>query len=579
VTLQTASGLQPEDLEQLSPAQLVRLADWTAHHTGRGHFIPAAIRRLPLDTRMALADSPALTQAWVERETHRARTDVTAFADGYGSVDPPRGPPLPFDLWPAQRDALDLIAGTSKVWCLKARRLGLTWLVLHYAYWLIAHAADTPGARVLVFCKNAADAGKLLDRVKLIHARQPTYLRQSPGKDSVTRFALPERGSEIVALPATEGAARQETATLVVLDEFAFARHGTSRAVWTAVQPTIEGGGQLVGISTGNGRTGDGATFARVWDDAVAGRTTITPLFLPWDARPDRTAEWREQQRADYLSDAEFNAEYPDTPDHALAGLSSVTVYPHDGINSAEQLGRRLDADTDLRHQLAAEGTEIGTDWGDFQTFTVYALPLPGGGVYIIDELAQGNAEPSRAATAILSRLPGPDLPDDTVCAASRADSAPAGTNATFARVLDETRRQRQGMPESHTRVPFSRYKEGGGERRGVNTVGYIRRLLELTARTDADTTDLSSLHSVIAISPRCELLIAQLRNLERDAATGKVRKPALDPGDLSRGDHGPDALVALLAPRAARWTAERGDPAASADTAAVPEGTVRRVT
>jgi len=530
---------------------------------------------------MALADSPALTVAWTEREVDRVRHDAGAFADGYGSVDPPRGPPLPFDLWPAQRDALELIQGESKVWCLKARRLGLTWLVLHYAYWLISHAHDTPGARVLVFCKNAADAGKLLDRVKLIHARQPSYLRQSPGKDSVTRFALPDRGSEIVALPATEGAARQETATLVVLDEFAFARHGTSRAVWTAVQPTIEGGGQLVGISTGNGRSGDGATFARVWDDAVAGRTTITPLFLAWDARPDRSLEWREQQRADYLSDAEFFAEYPETPDQALAGLSAVTVYPHDGINAAEAIGRRLDADTTIRNGLAAEGVEIGTDWGDFQTFTVYALPLAGGGVYITDELAQANAEPSRAAAAILSRLPGPDLPDDTICSASRADSAPAGTNATFARVLDETRRARSGMPESHTRVPFSRFKQGGGERKGVNTVGYIRRLLEMTAQLDADTVDLDSLHSVIAISPRCELLLAQLRNLERDAATGKVRKPALDPGDLSRGDHGPDAMVALLAPRAARWTSERGDPAIEAeDRARMGDGgTVRRVT
>ena len=338
----------------------------------------------------------------------------------------------------------------------------------------------------------------------------------------------------------------------MVLDEFAFPKNGAARGIWSAVQPTIEGGGQLVGISTGNGRAGDGETFAEVWDAASTGGSGVVPVFLPWHARPDRTAEWREAQRADYLGDEEFKAEYPATPDEALAGQSSVTVYSHQGIAAAEAHGKYL---VDQLPQLREQGYEWGIDWGDFQTFAVYALPLPGGGVYVVDELVLSHVEPSAAAERIIGHAPGGDT--DARFVASRADSAPAGTNATFSRVLVEAQAQRPGqLPDAHLRVPFSQFKEGGGERKGVNTVAYLRRLLDRAAAVEpAAPGEPLDLTGTLAIHPRCVVLLGQLRALERDNKTGKVRKPTMNPRDPTKGDHGPDALVALTAPRAAEWT------------------------
>jgi hypothetical protein len=202
---------------------------------------------------------------------------------------------------------------------------------------------------------------------------------------------------------------------------------------------------------------------------------------------------------------------------------------------------------------LRSEGYEWGIDWGDFQTFAVYALPLPGGGAYIVDEKVLSHVEPSRAAEAIISHRPGEDPEPRFI--ASRADSAPAGTNATFSRVLDEARSDRGDvLPDSHLRIPFSRYKEGGGERKGVNTVAYIRRLLETASGIPGEWKEISDLSGILAIHPRCEILLAQMRGLERDSSTGKVRKPGINPRDPTKGDHGPDALIALLAPRAAEW-------------------------
>ncbi len=543
------TGLSAEQVAELSAGDAVLLARWRERHRGAQGFTPHSVRRMPLDTQLELARNPALDRAWQQYERERIARDPLYFMEGYGSVEPPRGAAVPFVPWPAQREVMERIEQHDKLWVLKARRLGLTWLVLHYGFWLAAFDPENLNARVLVVCKNRGDAGKLLDRVKAIHDRLPPWLRQRTGRDSVTALELPERAAELVALPATDGAARQETASLVVLDEFAFPKNGAARGIWTAVQPTIEGGGKLIGISTGNGRTGDGETFAQVWDGAASGDTGVEPVFLPWSARPDRTAEWRVSQRADYLSEAEFLAEYPETADDALAGQSAVTVYPHAGIAAAERNGAQLE---EHLATLTPEGYEWGIDWGDFQTFAVYALPLPGGGVYVVDELVLAHVEPSRAAAAIIGRAPGGDT--SATYTASRADSAPAGTNATFSRVLDEARAERPELPGTHVRVPFSRYKEGGGERKGVNTVAFVRRGLERAGEV-GEWEEVSQLAGTIAIHPRCEVLLAQLRALERDTSTGKVRKPGINPNDPTKGDHGPDALVALLAPRATEWT------------------------
>ena len=548
----SSTGLTAEQVAALSSSEVVTLASWREGQAGAGGFVPHAVQRMPLDTQLQLARNPALSDAWQDQERARVAHDPVYFIESYGSVEPPKGAAVPFVPWPAQRQVLRALAEHDKLWVLKARRLGLTWLVLHYGFWIAAFDPENVNARVLVFCKNRGDAGKLLDRVKAIHDRLPPWLRVQTGRDSVTALELPGREAELVALPATEGAARQETATLVVLDEFAFPKNSSARGIWTAVQPTIEGGGQLIGISTGNGRTGDGETFAQVWDMAAAGSNGVTPIFLPWHARPDRTREWREGQRADYLSEEEFQAEYPDTADDALAGQTSIHVYSHAGIAAAERHGEQLAGHV---ADLAAEGYEWGIDWGDFQTFAVYALPLPGGGAYIVDEKVLSHVEPSRAAADIIGHAPGGAT--DATFVASRADSAPAGTNATFSRVLEEARAQAPGKyPEGHVRVPFSRYKEGGGERRGVNTVAFVRRALESAVHVPDGWTTTDQLAGTIAIHPRCTVLLAQLRALERDSTTGKVRKPGMNPRDPTRGDHGPDALVALLAPRATEWTA-----------------------
>jgi hypothetical protein len=550
------------EVEALGFDEKLAIAEWMKAHEGEGGFIPAAVRRMPLQTRLMLAFSEEKTEAWRQRERLRCAKSAHYLIEQYGSIEPPTGAPIPFELWDEQIGVLNTLSKEERIYVLKARRLGLSWLVLHYALWIAGFDIAGLHARILFLSKNQGDAGKMLERVKRIHGRLPAFLRPVIGdSDSATTFDI--RAASILSLPATPSAARQETAALVVLDEFAFVKDGKAGDIWTAVQPTIEGGGKIAVVSTGNGTTGDGAQFADLWLKAQAGESEGRAVFLPWTVRPDRTQEWVDKERTNYESDEAFDAEYPLEPEQALAGDRSIKVYPPEGIAAATKIGAAL-WDSPIRQALIEEGIEIGTDWGDFQTFTTYAVALPGGGIYFIDELVQPHIEPQRASWRILRHDPGGvrDVQGGKApMIASRADASPAGTNASFISVLMEAQNDdelRGRIPEQHVRVPFGVYKEGGGDTKGVNTAAFLKWLFRRSADLVEKGGSVESAHAVIAIHPRCKLLLSQLPNLERDPKTGKIRKPSLDPKHPERGDHGCDSMIPTAAGRAKEWVATK---------------------
>lgn len=547
----TPTGLLIPEVRKLSRAEKAVLAEWHISVSGRDEarlWLPGHVRRMDLEQRIILATDPDADRSWRERELRRVRESPLYFAANYGAVQPEEGGAIPFDLWPEQEEAMLVFMEERKVIVLKARQLGLTWLAIHFAIWGMAFNPETPNAKVLALSKIGEDAEKLLKRARKVNELLPPFLRQVESRatrDSNRKFKLAKRGSEMLSLMGTPEAARSETAWLVIVDEFGFIKNGNAGPTWTAVQPTIGTKGKVIVISTGNGRTGNGAAFADLWDRARA-EGSLRPIFLPYDVHPARRSEgWRAKEAGDYLLTEDFEAEYPETEEQALQGTGGFHVYPHDGINAAERLGARLEP---YLVEFARDGVEWGIDWGDFSTAALWGIPLPGGGIWIFDELGQAHVEPGKASEAIVYRDPArvPALRFTR----SYADSNPVGTNKTFARTLREAyEAQPNRYPEAHIPVPFSQFKEGGGEkRRGVNTVAYIVWLLKASAAFNGDPFEASG---VLAISPRCKTLLAQLRNLERDAETGKVRKPALDPRHAERGDHFPDALVALLATRA----------------------------
>jgi hypothetical protein len=187
---------------------------------------------------------------------------------------------MPFHMWDAQRDLLADIVSERLLFILKARQLGISWLVCAYVLWLCLYR---PGRVVLMFSIGQKEANELLRRVKVMYWRLTPALRATlPAlvKENTTEMAW-AHGSGVQSLPTSQDAGSSYTASLVVLDEFA--KNRWARELYTAVKPTVDGGGAMIILSTAKGKTN---LFFDLCQRAIAGASRFAFRFLPWDVRP-----------------------------------------------------------------------------------------------------------------------------------------------------------------------------------------------------------------------------------------------------------------------------------------------------
>lgn len=224
---------------------------------------------------------------------------------------------VPFALWPAQSDTLKRIGQETQSIVLKARQLGLSWLVLCYAL----HAMIfKPAATILIFSKRDEEAVELLKRVKGVCERLPSWMqpRTTAGADHNWELS---NGSSAKSFPTTGG--RSYTGSHVIVDEADFIQD--LDALLNAVKPTIDAGGQMIMISTVD-KSQPESPFKRIYRSAKRGRTEWRAIFLPWHARPGRTQAWYDAQAADVMARTgaldDLHQEYPATDTEALAPRS-----------------------------------------------------------------------------------------------------------------------------------------------------------------------------------------------------------------------------------------------------------------
>lgn len=211
---------------------------------------------------------------------------------------------VPFELWPAQHQALGQMQRERLIVFLKARQLGISWLVCGF---VLEECTLTAGQTWLLFSQGQLEANELTRRISLMHhAHEDRAALPSLVKDNTGELAW-SNGSRVVSLSATKKAGRSFTASGVVLDEWAFMTWG--REVLAAVKPTIDAGGKLFIISSADG---NGTPYHQFWNAAAGGASGYRPIFLPWDARPDRGPDWRDQKLAEANGDtASVLREYP----------------------------------------------------------------------------------------------------------------------------------------------------------------------------------------------------------------------------------------------------------------------------
>ncbi len=184
--------------------------------------------------------------------------------------------------WPYLLDLIDTFEENHEVIILKARQLGISWLVCGYGLW---RALFFPNVKVLLLSMGETSAWELVSKCRFIYRRLPVFLKRKTGHDSRSAFELPENDSVIRALPSTEDAGSGFNATLVIRDELE--KHPYGEENMAAIGPTIDAGGQSIDLSTARKDKID-THFKKRYKQAQLGDIGAKPVFLGWRNRPMR---------------------------------------------------------------------------------------------------------------------------------------------------------------------------------------------------------------------------------------------------------------------------------------------------
>jgi hypothetical protein len=359
-----------------------------------------------LETGIEQAD-PAVIEALKHEYARRLNERAAALQHPAGlldhvrCIDPKTGEHFEFTLndenagWYWQRAVLDKWIGNTLSLVLKARQIGITWLAAGYALWKLL---TMPGTRALVVSINEDEAIKVVNRIFDMFMSLPEHLRfeaavSKPSRDArpttLIEFTFPDgRISSVVGLPSTRRAGHGETATIVLLDEYA--RHEYARESWKATFPTADNGGQVLVVSTANGvsneQTGEGNFYHHLYVNAEDYGLDVQ--FLAWNLHPDRDDRWYETN-ARALPAVDRAEQFPRTPEDAFVNtgecwfdLEALAWYSEHAWLAEE---RRLKFEPD------STGRKAKIIQGDQYPIRIYVKPNPDHDYAIGADVATGR--------------------------------------------------------------------------------------------------------------------------------------------------------------------------------------------
>jgi hypothetical protein len=493
-----------------------------------GPYICSRLQRLPeAAASRLLTDDEARIVFWKnERELCEHPDDGFLYwVEAYGSHIDASGSQLTLELWPWQREFCKKLTDSEALISVKSRRVGMTVLVLHYVIWMALFSPDSDQGNLAIFSLNHKAAKAALKLVRKFLEAQPAGLvpvnewgAEGACTDTTEEIGF-TRGSSIVSY-AANGGARGQTLRLAFWDEAARAEGAidAAQSLAEAIIPAVEGGGQLIVASTGQGRSGRGEVFARLWDRAASKELDWDTWFVSRFDRPGRDEAWWKKTLLE-LGEMRAEQEYPLDPDQALAGDQEGAHLPVSHINAAVALGTEW-KEARAAGELQPVGNRIwlGLDWG-MNTASVVVIPLSNGDVYIAAEY-QAMAEDAETFTRNLIATALPFTDGRATISHLYYDSAGAQQALSMRPVVQAL--SPKTRPEG---VRFNKTRKA--------TVEYIRGALE---RNNAGAE-----FARIGIDPSCHELIRQMKD-------GRMAED----GDRQKGDdHTFDSLIAALADHA----------------------------
>ncbi len=300
---------------------------------------------------------------------------------------------IPFKLWVEQIQVLDMFILFALVIVLKARQLGLTWLALAYALWLMLFR---PAATILIFSRRDDESKYLLsdERLKGMFNALPDWLQEGVEKSDHHVWTL-SNGSTAKAFPTSGG--DSYTATLAIVDEADLIDN--LGKLLTSVKPTIDAGGKLFLISRSD-KSKPQSLFKKMYLAAKQGLTSWKSIFLAWNVRPERTIEWYEQVKRDTLENTgtldDLWEMYPASDAEALAAKTADKRFLPTHLLKCYS-SRRILTDAELlRHGIPA-----------LPGFRVYVPAKPGRQYIVGCDPAEGNPNSNDTGICILDYATG----------------------------------------------------------------------------------------------------------------------------------------------------------------------------
>lgn len=245
---------------------------------------------------------------------------------------------------PATRSILATFLEEDLIVMPKSRQMQATWMAVVFGLW---KAMSRQGSAVFFVSRKEDDAGfsrdlSLLSRAYFVYTHLPQELQVPCSKGlapPVLRF--PGQYSSIMGLTQDSDALRQYTASLVVCDEWAFQEK--ARESYSAMIPTLKGGGKLIGISTPNGPN-------NLFFDLVHDRTqnekentnyqiqrqhkgllieknkknNYAVIWLHYSADPLKDEKWAREEKKSMSSSEEWEREF----EISFSTMAGLRVYP-----------------------------------------------------------------------------------------------------------------------------------------------------------------------------------------------------------------------------------------------------------
>lgn len=265
-----------------------------------------------------------------------------------------------FRMWPEQRRVAKLIVENPLLIILKARQLGLTWLV---AAFILFQMIRNPLWLGIIFSTTEDLAIEFLERIYFIADRCPVWMGTTgvPVKTHTKQvfelmFPAPlNTVSCVKSLPTTMMGGQSKTPNLLVMDETC--KNPLAKNIYNASLPGIEAAkGQAIIISNAI-KEGAGWLFTRdTYIASMRGMNRFRRVFLPWSAHPGRPEDFKQKMLMAGMEQREVDENYPDTEEEAITDRNIRGVYYAMQMATAKKEGR-------ICSVPYVEGHEVYTFW------------------------------------------------------------------------------------------------------------------------------------------------------------------------------------------------------------------------